>query len=247
LKYFLNEIEFYFCRRPKKAYAQIDYVGAFGWHRTPALCTNPEHEKHPSDSAVLKQDSAVLEELKENVLDNIPTITLDDNSIGDQAIPNVSSLLTAGRDPFYTAASFNFSPVRFRIRGLDGDFFGTYMNGIPMDNLDNGFTPYGLWGGLNDVLRNRDVSFGLRYNTFAFGDIGNTTNIDTRASKQRKTTSVSYAYSNRTYDHRVMLTYSSGISKKGWAFTFSGSRRYADEGYVKGTYYDGWSYFCRNR
>jgi hypothetical protein len=34
------------------------------------------------------------------------------------------------------------------------------MNSIPMDNLDNGFTPYGLWGGLNDVMRNRDVSLG---------------------------------------------------------------------------------------
>ncbi|MEP6596834.1 MAG: TonB-dependent receptor, partial [Ginsengibacter sp.] len=48
----------------------------------------------------------------------------------------------------------------------------------------------------------------------------------------------------RSYDHRWMLTHSTGISKKGWAFTFSGSRRWADEGYVPGTYYNGWSYFA---
>ena len=41
-----------------------------------------------------------------------------------------------------------------------------------------------------------------------------------------------------------MLTHSTGISKKGWAFSFSGSRRWADEGYVPGTYYNGWSYFA---
>ena len=197
-----------------------------------------------SKDTTARLDSSVLDEIKENVLDNIPVISLDDNDQTDVNSQNISSVLTAGRDPFFSAAAFNFSPARFRIRGYDADLSGTYMNGIPMDNLDNGFTPFGLWGGLNDVMRNRDVSLGLRNNTFSFGDIGSTTSIDSRASKQRKTTSFSYAFSNRSYDHRWMLTHSTGISKKGWAFTFSGSRRWADEGYVPGTYYNGWSYFA---
>jgi hypothetical protein len=185
-----------------------------------------------------------IEEHQEAVLDNIPVISLDENELNDGSSQNVSSVLTAGRDPFFSASAYNWSPVRFRIRGYDADMFSTYMNGIPMENLDNGFTPFGLWGGLNDVLRNREISIGLRYNTFAFGDIGSNTNIDSRASKQRKQTSLSYAYSNRNYNHRIMLTHSTGLSKKGWAFTVSGSRRYAGEGYVPGTYYDGWSYFA---
>lgn len=191
-----------------------------------------------------KKDTAIIDEVKDAVLDNIPTVSLDDNDLGDGGNQNISSLLTAGRDPFYSAASFNFSAVRFRIRGYDNDLFSTYMNGIPMDNLDNGFTPFGLWGGLNDVMRNRDVSWGLRYNTFAFGDIGSNTNIDSRASKQRAQTSLSYAASNRNYNNRIMLTHSTGVSKKGWAFSLSGSRRWADEGYVPGTYYNGWGYFA---
>ncbi len=200
-------------------------------------------QTNPRIDSVARFDSTILDDIKDNVLDNIPVISLDDNDQSDGSSQNISSILTAGRDPFLSAAAFNFSASRFRIRGYDGDMSGTYMNGIPMDNLDNGFTPYGLWGGLNDVMRNRDVSMGLRYNTFAFGDIGITTSLDSRASKQRKTTSFSYANSNRSYDHRWMLTHSTGISKKGWAFTLSGSRRWADEGYVSGTYYDGWSYF----
>jgi hypothetical protein len=190
-----------------------------------------------------KKDT-IIEDVKDAVLDNIPTVSLDENDLGDGGNQNVSSLLTAGRDPFYSAASFNFSAVRFRIRGYDNDHFSTFMNGIPMDNLDNGFTPFGLWGGLNDVMRNRDVSWGLRYNTFTFGDIGSNTNIDSRASRQRAQTSLSYAASNRNYSNRIMLTHSTGLSKKGWAFTLSGSRRWADEGYVPGTYYNGWGYFA---
>lgn len=198
---------------------------------------------NPADT-IPRKDSALIDELKESVLDNIPVVSLDENDLSDGSAQNVSSVLTAGRDPFFSAASYNFSAVRFRIRGYDADLFTTYMNGVPMENLDNGFTPWGAWGGLNDVMRNREVSFGLRPSTFAFGDIGSTTSIDTRASRQRAQTSFGYALSNRNYNHRWMLTHSTGLSKKGWAFTFSGSRRWADEGYVPGTYYNGWSYFA---
>jgi hypothetical protein len=197
------------------------------------------------DTTALKRADSLFNELKDDVVDNIPAVSLDDNDLGDGGSgQSISSVLAASRDPYYNAASFNFSEMRFRIRGYDNDNFSTFLNGIPMDNLDNGFTPFGLWGGLNDVMRNREVTYGLRYNTFTFGDIGSNTNIDARASAQRKQTSFGYAISNRNYNHRWMLTHSTGLSKKGWAFSFSGSRRYASEGYVPGTYYDGWSYFA---
>jgi hypothetical protein len=190
-----------------------------------------------------KQDSSFIEDVKSNLLDNIPTVSLDDNDFNDAGTQNISSLLTAGRDPFFNAAAFNFSVTRFKIRGYSSDYASTYINNIPMDNLDNGYTPFGLWGGLNDVFKNRDVTIGIRYNTFAFGDIGSTTNIDVRASKQKPQTIFGYAYSNRSYEHRLSFTHSTGINKKGWALTFSGSRRYASESYVPGTYYNGWSWF----
>ena len=101
-----------------------------------------------------------------------------------------------------------------------------------------------LWGGLNDVMRNRDVSLGLSNNTFSFGNLSSTTNIDSRASKQRKQTSFSYAYQTGIIRIGGCLRTVQALSKKGWAFSFSGSRRWADEGYVPGTYYNGWSYFA---
>ncbi len=206
------------------------------------MAQKTEKKKIAKDTINRAADSTEVE-AKEEAADNIPIVSLDENDLGDGSSQNVSSMLTTARDPFYSAAAFNFSSTRFRVRGYDGDNFSTYMNGIPMENLDNGFTPFGLWGGLNDVLHNKSLSIGLHYNTTAFGDVGSTTSIDTRASKQRKQTQFGYAYSNRNYTHRFSLTHSTGLSKNGWAFTFSGSRRWADEGYSAGTYYDGWSYF----
>ncbi|GMV77241.1 MAG: TonB-dependent receptor [Chitinophagaceae bacterium] len=194
-------------------------------------------------TTTVARDTTITDEIKDAMTDNIAVVTIDENDQGDGGAQNVSSVLTAGRDPFYSVMSFNFNAFRFKARGYDGDLNTTYMNGVPMDNLDNGFTPFGLWGGLNDVMRNRDVSLGLRPNTFAFGDIATSTSIDARASKQRKQTQIGYALSNRTYAHRLSFYHGTGTSKKGWTFVFAGSFRGANEGYVPGTYYNGYSYY----
>ena len=117
------------------------------------------------------------------------------------------------------------------------------MNGAPIENLDNGFTPFNLWSGLNDVTRFRDNSHGLASNTFTFGEIGGASAYDTRASKIRKQIRLSYAASNRTYDNRIMGTYATGVLKNGWAVALTATRRWAKEGYVPGTFYDSWSYY----
>jgi hypothetical protein len=188
-------------------------------------------------------DTSIIETLTEQAQDNIPIISLDETDGQDGSAQNISSQLGAGRDPFLNAATFKFGAVRFRIRGYDADQFNTFINGSPMENLDNGFTPFGQWGGLNDVTRNREATSGLKATTFGYGDLGGLTNFDTRASYQRKQTSINYASSNRNYNNRIMITHSTGLNSKGWAFTVSGSRRWAEEGYAPGTYYDGWSYF----
>ena len=198
-------------------------------------------EKNKVDAILAASDTSILDEAKDNILDNIPVVSLDENDNIDGSAQNISGQLNTGKNPFYSSALFNFNVVRFRIRGYDADLFGTTMNGIPMENLDNGFTPYGLWGGLNDVMRSRTNSFGLQSNKFTFGPLGGATNIDTRASKQWKQTKIGYSLSNRTYLHRFSFTKSTGFNSKGWAFSFSGSRRWADEGFADGTFYDGWS------
>lgn len=197
--------------------------------------------KVKKDTTIVNAVDTTIEEIKESALDNIPVVSLDENDNLDGSAQNVSSQMNAGRNPFINAATFNFSAVRFRIRGYDADLFATYMNGVPMENLDNGFTPYGLWGGLNDVLRNRQNTNGLQMAKYGAGDLGGSTFLDTRAFRQRRQTTINYAVSNRNYSNRVFITHSTGFNKKGWAFSVSGSRRWADEGFTDGTYYDGWS------
>ncbi len=203
-----------------------------------------EKKKGKADTATTQQiDSIANADLKETILDNnIAEVSIDEgdaNAGGSQ----VSGLLNT-RDPFYSAATFNFSAARFRFRGYSNDFNTTYMNGLTMETLENGFTPYGQWSGLNNVLRNRQIAIGLTPTSFGYGNIGTAVSIDTRASKQRKQTQFGYGYSSANYTNRFSFSTSTGLTKSGWAFTLAGTFRGGNEGYIQGTYANNYSYFA---
>src|SRR5262245_39285365 len=94
--------------------------------------------KPKKDTIVTSIADTTLADMKENELENLPVVSLDENDNLDGSAQNISSQMNSGRNPFTNAATFNFSAVRFRIRGYDADLFATYMNGVPMENLDNG-------------------------------------------------------------------------------------------------------------
>ncbi|HHM21736.1 MAG TPA: TonB-dependent receptor, partial [Bacteroidetes bacterium] len=175
--------------------------------------------------------------------DRIPIITLssgEDES--EQGPQNISGILSASRDPFIAAAAYNLSTGGFDIRGYRNETV-VLMNGMPFNNIENGAIYWSSWGGLNDVTRNRQSAIDLGATSGTFGGIGGYTLFDTRASKQRPGKRISYMYSNRSYSGRLMGTWSTGMMDSGWAVTVSGSRRWAEEGYVPGTFYNLWSGF----
>jgi hypothetical protein len=175
---------------------------------------------------------------------SIITITDDELSNDANAADNISGLLQASKDIFLRTAAFEFSSSFFRIKGLDSGNGKVLINGIQMNKIYDGRAQWSNWGGLNDVLRNQEYSNGLSPSTFTFGGILGSTNMSTRASQQRPGTRISYSSSNRSYEHRVMATHATGISKKGWSMTFSGSRRAGNEGFNEGTSYNAYSIFA---
>ncbi|HND88449.1 MAG TPA: carboxypeptidase regulatory-like domain-containing protein, partial [Saprospiraceae bacterium] len=174
---------------------------------------------------------------------DIPTVTLEEAESETEGASEVANVLNANQDVFQRISNFGWSAFRFRERGYDGGLFQTFINGMPFNDLETGFTSFGEFGGLNDVFRLRNSTVGLDPAEFTFGGPGGSTLIDTRASSQRKQIRASYASSNRTYRNRLMLTASTGLMPGGWAVTLSGSHRWADEGYVPGTFMDAWAYF----
>ena len=199
--------------------------------------------KEPNVILNIVSRSAASENLSQGSSD-IPTLSLGDDDLKENSSNNsVSTVLNASRDPFNSAATFAFSIARFRIRGYDDENFSTLMNGAILTDLATNRSEFNAWSGLNDVVRTRENSIGLSPANFSFGGVGGVYSIDSRASQQRKQFQVSYASSNRAYDNRIVITYGSGVNEKGWAYSLSYSRRWSQEGYVPGTFYDGHSFF----
>ena len=155
----------------------------------------------------------------------------------------VSGLLSASKDVFLTAAAYDFSATFFRPRGIDNAYGKVLINGVEMNKQYQGRPQWAGWGGLNDVQRNRYFSKGLKANEYAFGDVAGTNNIMMRASKYKEGGRVSYALANRSYRGRVMGSYSSGLSKKGWAYSVLLAKRFGEEGYQEATNYEANSFF----
>jgi len=166
-----------------------------------------------------------------------------DDLDNDKAEQNISGLLHSTSDPFVNLANFSLSAGNFRMRGYDASCFDIYINGLPMNDVENGRATYSDWGGLNNVTRNKVSINGIDAVNYAFGDMGGATNILMDAGNIRKQNNFSYSFSNRSYTHRLMYTYATGFNEKGWAYALSLSKRYAEKGYVKGTWYDAYSYF----
>lgn len=174
----------------------------------------------------------------------LPSFNLSETELeGFGESQDVSGLLMSSRDIFESTAGYTFGPARYRIRGYDTENNTVLINGVKVNDVNSGRAYWGSWGGLNDALRNQSIYTGINASNLSFGGIGGVTNITTRASTYGKGLKVTYSSANRSYRNRMMVLYSTGMTDKGWALTLSGSRRWAEEGYVDGTFYDAWSYF----
>ncbi|MCI5054787.1 MAG: hypothetical protein MRY83_01695 [Flavobacteriales bacterium] len=191
------------------------------------------------DSLGVKEDS-----LTEDIIEQIPVTVANVTDLeSDVSSQNVSSFLQSSRDIFANTVGFNLSLVRYRIRGYDSENFTVMMNGVPMNDVENGWGIWSRWGGLNDVTRYQYSLPGVQNNENSFTGVAGFSNVNMRASSLRKGTRASYAITNRSYRHRLMVTHNTGMQDNGWAFSGSGSIRYAEEGYVEGTFYESASYF----
>ena len=170
-------------------------------------------------------------------------ITLSDHDLNSNTslVENITGLLQASKDSYLRTAAFEFGTSFFKVRGLGSEHGSVLFNGVEVNKVFHGRPQWSEWGGLNQVTKNQDYSSFLSPSNYGFGGLLGTTYINTRPSYQKALTQLSYASSNRSYRHRMMITHASGIGKNGWSYLLSGSIRKGSEGFVDGTSYDGFS------
>ena len=172
-------------------------------------------------------------------------INILDDALSDEndALDNISGLLQSSQDVFLRTAAFEFSASFFRLRGLDTDNAIVMINGLPMNKLHNGRPQWSNWGGLNDVLRNQELSPPIAPSGYALGAALGTTNMSTRAAEYPKGGRLTASFSDRSYNYRLLASYGTGPMKKNWSAAFAVGKRWGDSGFQEGTFYDAQSLF----
>ena len=185
----------------------------------------------------------------------VPTVILSDSDFDESStsVNDASTLLHSSRDVFNAIAAYNLGSLRYRVRGNDSKYSDVMINGILMNDPETGRPVFSNWGGLNDAFRNSVLVEGLGRTDAGFGGLGGLTAFSTRASQYRKQISVGYAFSNRSYDHRLNASIGTGEIGKGWFIMamacgrYSGLKDMNKEGAyferTEGTFYEAASYF----
>lgn len=127
------------------------------------------------------------------------------------------------------------------MRGFDNTNVATMVNGVPMNDMENGTVYWSNWAGISEVARVVQTQRGLGASKVSAPSVGGTINIITKTLEQKRGGSATYQMGNNGMN-KVSVNVSTGMSSKGWGLTLLGSHTWGD-GYVQGTDFSGYTWF----
>lgn len=147
------------------------------------------------------------------------------------ATPGVYATQTGGGD----------GDARITVRGFDQRNVGVLIDGVPVNDMENGAVYWSNWFGLDAITNQIQVQRGLGATKLSMPSVGGSLNIVTQGIHNRKGFSFKQEYGTGDF-FRSTLSYNSGRTKKGWGFNFSGSYKQGN-GWVDGTNTQGAFYY----
>ena len=161
-----------------------------------------------------------------------------ENKLGSQEFPEI---LKSTPGIYATKQGGGFGDGDLTVRGFGSVNVAVMINGVPVNDMENGRVFWSNWAGLSDVTSAMQVQRGLGASKVAVPSTGGTVNIITKNTDATKGGSIFVATGNDNYQ-KYGVTLSTGLMDNGFAATVSASRTTGD-GYVDGTEFKGASYF----
>jgi hypothetical protein len=127
------------------------------------------------------------------------------------------------------------------MRGFDNTNVAVMVNGIPVNDMENGTVYWSNWASLSEVSSMIQTQRGIGVSKVSSPSVGGTINIVTKGFEAERSGNVSYGIGNDGYD-KVGFSVNTGLIGKDWALTILGSRTKGD-GYAQGTDFLVYNYF----
>jgi len=170
---------------------------------------------------------------------NVTPVKIEEQ-LASQDIPLI---LNSTPGVYATQSGGGDGDARINIRGFSQRNVAVMLDGIPVNDMENGWVYWSNWFGLDAVMRGTQVQRGLGLSKLAIPSVGGTINITTKGIDNKKSIKIKQEVGSAGY-LRTSLGLTSGRLKKGWGITFAGSYKQGN-GWVDQTWTKGWFYFLR--
>jgi outer membrane receptor for ferrienterochelin and colicin len=131
--------------------------------------------------------------------------------------------------------------ARVSIRGFQDRNITVMIDGIPINNMDNGNVFWANTFGIDAVLANMQVQRGMTSSRLAIPAVGGTINFITKSIENEESVFLRQDYGSFNA-LRTTFGYNSGRMNKGWGFSIAGSLRRSD-GYAEQQYKNEYFYY----
>jgi len=158
--------------------------------------------------------------------------------LGTQEFPEI---LKSTPGVYATKAGGGYGDSRINLRGFSSANVAVMINGVPVNDMENGAVYWSNWAGLSDVTSAMQVQRGLGASKVAVPSIGGTINIISKSSDAEQGGNVKMSTGNNGYQ-KYGMTLSTGLMDNGLAVTASAAKISGD-GYVDGLQFSGVNYF----
>ena len=150
--------------------------------------------------------------------------------LGSRDLP---MLLNGTAGVYATQSGGGDGDARINVRGFDQRNVGVMIDGVPVNDMENGWVYWSNWFGLDAITATMQVQRGLGATKIAMPSIGGTINVITQGIGNKKGGSVKQEYGTGNL-MRTSVAYNTGILKGGWGLTAALSYKQA-LGWVEGT------------
>lgn len=160
--------------------------------------------------------------------------------LASQDIPMV---LNSTPGVYATQSGGGDGDARITIRGFNQRNVAVMIDGIPVNDMENGWVYWSNWFGLDAVTSSIQVQRGLGSSKIAIPSVGGTMNILTKGTGNKA--GGTFKQSVGSYGKlRTSFGYNSGRLESGWGYTLAGSYKRGN-GFVDETWSEGYFYYAK--
>jgi iron complex outermembrane receptor protein len=152
-------------------------------------------------------------------------------------------LLNSTPGAYATEQGGGSGDARVSIRGFDQRNVAVLVDGVPVNDMENGQVYWSNWDGLGDITRYMQVQRGLGASKLSVVSVGGTMNIVTKGIDSKMSVSVKQEVNNYGLN-KASFGYNTGLLKGNWGVTIAGSRKWGNS-FADATFSDAWSYFFK--